>query len=154
MVFWSFWVLGPILEHPTAKFELSGQFCFSRHPLGPWGCQSSGDICIWKIYQLFFDSGAALADFFTFMKVLANVSFISIRIPKSSLKARFFLTLGLGHQIFFWKFSPKLKFENFDEFWYFMNAHFGTLTQCSVEPSVPVLLTAKPLETFQKPNFW
>ena len=33
-------------------------------------------------------------------------------------------------------------------------AHFGTLTQCSVEPSVPVLLTAKPLENFQKPNFW
>ena len=41
MVFWSFWVLGPILAHQTAKFELSGQFCFSRHP---WGHQSSGVI--------------------------------------------------------------------------------------------------------------
>ena len=32
--------------------------------------------------------------------------------------------------------------------------HFGTVTQCSVEPTVSVLLTAKPLETSQKPNFW
>ena len=68
-VFWSFWVLGPILAHQTAKFELSGQFRFSRHPWGPWGRLSSGVICIWKIYQLFCDSGAALADFFTFMKM-------------------------------------------------------------------------------------
>ena len=42
MVFQSFWVLGPILAHQTDKFELSGQFCFSRHPWGPWGSQSSG----------------------------------------------------------------------------------------------------------------
>ena len=28
----------------------------------------------------------------------------------------------------------------------------GTVTQCSVEPTVPVLLTAKPLETSQKPK--
>ena len=82
MVFWSFWVLGPILAHQTAKFELSGQFCFSRHPWGPWGRQSSGVICIWKIYQLFCDSGAALADFFTSMKMLPNVSFISMVIKK------------------------------------------------------------------------
>ena len=32
-----------------------------------------------------------------------------------------------------------------------MSAHFGTV---SVEPTVPVLLTAKPLETSQKLNFW
>ena len=30
--------------------------------------------------------------------------------------------------------------------------HFGTVTQCSVNPTVPVLLTAKPLETSQKPK--
>ena len=42
MVFWNFWVLGPILARQTAKFELSGQFHFSRHPWGPWGRQSSG----------------------------------------------------------------------------------------------------------------
>ena len=82
MVFWSFWVLGPILAHQTAKFELSGQFRFSRHPWGPWERQSSGVICIWKIYQLFCDSGAALADFFTSMKMLPNVSFISMAIKK------------------------------------------------------------------------
>ena len=41
-VFWSFWVLGPILAHQTAKFELSGQFSFSRHPWGPWKHQNSG----------------------------------------------------------------------------------------------------------------
>ena len=41
-VFWSFWVLGPILAHQTAKFQLSGQFCFSKHSWGPWGRQSSG----------------------------------------------------------------------------------------------------------------
>ena len=53
MVFWSLWVLGPILAHQTAKFKLSGQFCFSIHPWGPWKRQSSGVICIWKIFQLF-----------------------------------------------------------------------------------------------------
>ena len=82
MVFWSFWVLGPILAHQTAKFKLSGQFRFSRHPWGPWGRLSSGVICIWKIYQLFCDSGAALVDFFTLMKMLPNVSFISMVIKK------------------------------------------------------------------------
>ena len=81
-VFWNFWVLGPILAHQTAKFKLSGQFCFSRHPWGPWGRQSSGVICIWKIYQLFCDSGAALVDFFKLMKMLPNVSFISMVIKK------------------------------------------------------------------------
>ena len=55
-VFWSFWVLDPILAHQTAKFKLSGQFRFSRHPWGPWGRQSSGVIGIWKIYHLFCDS--------------------------------------------------------------------------------------------------
>ena len=53
-----------------------------RHPWGPWGCLSSGVICIWKIYQLFCDSGAALVDFFTLMKMLPNVSFISMVIKK------------------------------------------------------------------------
>ena len=51
MIFWSLWLLGPILEHQTAKFELSGQFSFSRHPWGSWGHLSSGGICIWKISQ-------------------------------------------------------------------------------------------------------
>ena len=41
-VFWSFWVLGPILAHQATKFKLSEWFCFSRHPWGPWGRQSSG----------------------------------------------------------------------------------------------------------------
>ena len=48
----------------------------------PQGRQSSGVIYIWKIYQLFCDSGAALADFFTFMKMLPNVSFISMVITE------------------------------------------------------------------------
>ena len=82
MFFWSLWLLGPILAHQTTKFELSGQFRFSRHPWGPWGHQSSGVICISKIYQLFCDSGAALVDFFKLMKVLPNVSFISMVIKK------------------------------------------------------------------------
>ena len=82
MVFWSFLVLGPILAHQTTKFELTGQFRFSRHPWGPWGRQSSGVICIWKIYQLVCDSGASLADFFTFMKMLPIVSFISSMVAK------------------------------------------------------------------------
>ena len=34
-VFWTFLVLGPILAHQTPKFQLSGWFCFSRHPCGP-----------------------------------------------------------------------------------------------------------------------
>ena len=82
MIFWSFWVLGPILAHQTAKFKLSGQFCFSRHPWGPCGRLSSGVICISKIYQLFCDSGAALVDFFKLMKMLPIVSFISMVIKK------------------------------------------------------------------------
>ena len=32
--------------------------------------------------------------------------------------------------------------------------HFGTVTQSLVIPTVPVLLTAKPLETSLKPNCW
>ena len=71
--------MGPILAHQTAKFKLSGQFRFSRHP---WGPQSIGVICIWKKYQLFCDSGAALADFFIYMKMLPNVSFICMVIKK------------------------------------------------------------------------
>ena len=63
-VFWSFWVLDPILAHQTAKFKLSGQFCFSRHPWGPWERQSSGVICIWKIFQLIFWWRRPLAIFF------------------------------------------------------------------------------------------
>ena len=82
MVFWSLWPLSPILAHQTAKFELSGQFRFSRHPWGPWGRQSSGVICIWKIFQLFCDSGAALVDFFILMKMLPNVCFIGMVIKK------------------------------------------------------------------------
>ena len=74
--------MGPILAHQTAKFKLSGQFRFSRHPWGPWGRLSSGVICISKIYQLFCDSGAALVDFFKLMKMLPNVSFISMVIKK------------------------------------------------------------------------
>ena len=82
MVVWSFWYLSPILANQTAKFKLSGQFCFSKHPWGSWGRLSSGVICISKIYQLFCDSGAALVDFFKLMKMLPNVSFISMVIKK------------------------------------------------------------------------
>jgi hypothetical protein len=32
--------------------------------------------------------------------------------------------------------------------------HFGTVTQCLVDPAVPVMITTKSLETSQKPNFW
>ena len=41
-VFQTFLVLGPILAHQTTKFELSGWFCFSRHPWEPWGRLNSG----------------------------------------------------------------------------------------------------------------
>ena len=33
---------GWIVARQTTKFELSGQFCFFRHPWGSWGRQSSG----------------------------------------------------------------------------------------------------------------
>ena len=71
---------------PNCHIQLSGQFRFSRHSWGPRGRLSSGVICIWKIYQLFCDSGAALADFFIFMKMLPNVSLISMVIKKVFLK--------------------------------------------------------------------
>ena len=86
MVFWcffkSFWVLGPILAHQTDKFKLNGQFCFSKYPWGPWRRLSSGVICISKIHQVFCDSGAALVDFFKLMKMLPNISLISMIIKK------------------------------------------------------------------------
>ena len=41
-VFQTFLVLGPILAHQTTKFQLSGWFCFSRHPWEPWGRLNSG----------------------------------------------------------------------------------------------------------------
>ena len=41
-VFWTFLVLGPILAHQTTKFQLSGWFCFSRHPWESWECLNSG----------------------------------------------------------------------------------------------------------------
>ena len=50
--------------------------------MGPLERQSSGVICIWKIYQLFCDSGTALADFFPSLEMLPNVSFISMVIKK------------------------------------------------------------------------
>ena len=37
----AFGLLSPILAHQSAKFELSGQFCISRLPWGPWESQSS-----------------------------------------------------------------------------------------------------------------
>ena len=75
-VFWSSWVLGPILAHQTAKFKLSGQFCFYRHPWGPWGRQNSGVICIWKIFQLFFGWWRHLAEKTVFLKSKPEVTFI------------------------------------------------------------------------------
>ena len=39
---WKLWLLGPILAHKSTKFEISGWFCFSRHPWGPCGRQNSG----------------------------------------------------------------------------------------------------------------
>ena len=41
-VFQSFLVLGPILARQTTKFQLSGKFCFSRHPWEPWGRLNNG----------------------------------------------------------------------------------------------------------------
>ena len=75
-VFWSFWVLGPILAHQTAKFEFSGQFRFSRHPWGPWGRQNSGLICICKIFQLFFGRWRRLVEKIVFLKSKPEVTFI------------------------------------------------------------------------------
>ena len=55
----------------TAKFEISGQFCFSRHPWGTWGCQNSGVICICKIFQLFFGWWRRLAEKKCFLEIKA-----------------------------------------------------------------------------------
>ena len=41
-VFLAFLVLGPILAHQSTKFQLSGWFCFPRHPWEPWGRLNSG----------------------------------------------------------------------------------------------------------------
>ena len=85
MVFWSFWVLGPILAHQTAKFKLSGQFCFSRHPWGPWERQSSGVICIWKIFQLFCEWWRHLVKKNVSFKLEPDVTFIILNDKKVTL---------------------------------------------------------------------
>ena len=70
-VFWSSWVLGPILAHHTTKFELNGQFYFSIHPWGAWGSQSSGVICIWKMFQMFFGCWHHLTKKICFLQIEA-----------------------------------------------------------------------------------
>ena len=75
MFFWSFWDLNPILAHQTAKFELSEQF--SGHPCGPWECQSSGVICIWKFFQLFFWCWRHLAKKIVYFKLKPHVTYFS-----------------------------------------------------------------------------
>jgi hypothetical protein len=84
-VFWSFWVLGLILARQTAKFELSGQFGFSRHPWGPWERQNSGVLCIWKIFQLFFGRWRCLAEKNVFLKSKPEVTFIILHDQKVAL---------------------------------------------------------------------
>ena len=49
MFFSSFWVLGLILVHQTAKFELSGQFGFSRHPCPLFISTRILKSLVWKI---------------------------------------------------------------------------------------------------------
>ena len=59
----------PISAHEPTKFELSGQFCFTRHPWGPWGRQSSGmkpkSAVIWVLVKKF-----------VFFKLMPDVTFI------------------------------------------------------------------------------
>ena len=75
-VFQSFLVLCPILALQTTKFELSGWFCFSRHPWGSLGRLNSGVICIWKIFQLFIVCWRHLVTKFVFVKLKPDVPFI------------------------------------------------------------------------------
>lgn len=85
----------------------------SKRSTVPWGRQSSGVICTWKIYQLFCDSGAALADFFTFMKMLPNVSFISMVIKKVFLSVSIATISTFLQKFTLWRhnyetFQPKI----------------------------------------------
>ena len=105
MVFWSFLVLSPILAHQTTKFELSGKFHFFRHPWGPWGRQSSGVIWIWKLFQLFWNGGAVLVDFFTFIKMVSNVSFNSMAIKKVFLVVQIATIPSLSNKSILWSYD-------------------------------------------------
>ena len=64
-----------ILVHPTSKF-IWGIFL---HPWDSWGWFNSGDSIVTWLVLILCDSGNALVDFFTFMKMLPNVDFISIK---------------------------------------------------------------------------
>ena len=44
-----FGLLSPILAHQSAKFELSGQFRFSRHPWDPGGIKVV-ELFVFEIY--------------------------------------------------------------------------------------------------------
>ena len=60
-------------------------------------------ICIWKIYQLFCDSGAALVDFLTFMKMLPNISFISMVIKQVFLSVWIATISNFLHKCTLWR---------------------------------------------------
>ena len=52
---------------------------------GSWGRVNSADTRVLRFVLIYCDSGAALADFFTLMKMLSNVNFISMAIKKRFL---------------------------------------------------------------------
>ena len=94
-VFWSFWVLGPILAHQTAKFKLSGQFCFSRHPWGPRERLSSE--VIWNETKI---SWSGHCDFFfLYYQYLQNYLLSRFKVF-SPYKTWIFLTFNLDQKQF------------------------------------------------------
>ena len=84
-VFWRLFNFGSILEHQSSKFKFSGCCCIFWHPLDPWWRVNSGDTRVLRFVMIFF----------TFMKMLFNVNFIShtssteIFSENFKLKARF-----------------------------------------------------------------
>ena len=65
-----------------SKFKFSGCWRIFLDPWDPWGQINSGDIRVLIFVLIFCVSSAALANFFTFMKMLSNVNFISMAIKK------------------------------------------------------------------------
>ena len=58
-------------------------------PWDPWGQINSGDIRVLIFVLIFCVGSAALANFFTYMKMLSNVNFISMAIKKVFFQPQF-----------------------------------------------------------------
>ena len=82
-LFWIFLNLGAILAQQTSTGMFSGSWRIFWYPWDLWERINSGDTRVLRFVLIFFVTVAPPGGFFTFMKMLPNVSFIIKTIKKS-----------------------------------------------------------------------